>query len=183
MNNIFQKLSFVATSVVLGLAVINTNPVNAASIIYDFEVSIDSGVLDGETYSGFFEFDDSALTGIGEEFLSVSELSFDFLDVNYTETDGFPKVVFLDGDFLGLNFETDAEFSFIADFFDLSEAFFAYNIPGQGAGAGDIAYNLRPDIPVSTPEPTAVFSLLALGTAGCSGVLKNRKTSSSKDAA
>ncbi|NEP04280.1 MAG: PEP-CTERM sorting domain-containing protein, partial [Okeania sp. SIO4D6] len=118
MNNIFQKLSFVATSVVLGLAVINTNPVNAASITYDFEVNNLDGSLAGETYSGFFEFDDSALTGIGEEFLSVSELSFDFLDVNYTETDGFPKVVFLDGDFLGLNFETDAEFSFIADFFD-----------------------------------------------------------------
>ncbi|NEN90926.1 MAG: PEP-CTERM sorting domain-containing protein, partial [Okeania sp. SIO3H1] len=77
MTNIFQKLSFVATSAVLSLSVINANPVNAASIIYDFEVSIDSGVLDGETYSGFFEFDDSALTGIGEEFLSVSKLSSD----------------------------------------------------------------------------------------------------------
>ncbi|MDY7005200.1 MAG: PEP-CTERM sorting domain-containing protein [Cyanobacteriota bacterium] len=181
MTNIFQKLSFVATSAVLGLAVINTNPVNAASIIYDFEVNNLDGFLAGETYSGFFEFDDSALTGSGDEFLSVSEVSFDFDGVNYTETDGFPEVLFLDGDFLGLSFSTD-EFSFIAGFSDLSEAFFEYDIPGQGFGGGDIAYTLRPDTPVSTPEPTAVFSLLALSAAGGSGVLKNRKTSSSKDA-
>ncbi|NEO03403.1 MAG: PEP-CTERM sorting domain-containing protein, partial [Moorea sp. SIO3I7] len=40
-------------------------------------------------------------------------------------------------------------------------------------------YTLRADTPastpVSTPEPTAVFSLLALGATGCSGVLKKRK--------
>lgn len=183
MTNIFQKLSFVATTTVLTLSVINTNPVNAASIIYDFEVNNLDGSLAGETYSGFFEFDDSALIGSGDEFLSVSELSFDFLGVNYTETDGFPEAVFFDGDFLGFNFETDVEFSFVAGFSDSSEAFFAYDIPGQGGGSGDIAYTLRPDTPVSTPEPTAVFSLLALGVTGCSGVLRKRKTSSSKDAA
>ncbi|NES88809.1 hypothetical protein [Okeania sp. SIO2B9] len=135
MTNIFQKLSFVATTTVLSLSVINTNPVNAVSIIYDFEVNNLDGSLAGETYSGFFEFDDSALTGIGEEFLSVSELSFDFLGINYTEADGFPEVVFLDGDFLGLNFETDAEFSFLEGLFDSSDPFFSYNIPGQGEGA------------------------------------------------
>ncbi|NET45290.1 hypothetical protein [Okeania sp. SIO2B3] len=183
MTNIFQKLSFVATSTVLTLSVINANPVNAASITYDFEVTIDSGVLFGGTYSGSFEFDDSAVTGMGEEFLSVSDISFDFLGVNYTETDGLfdPEAVFFDGDFLGLSFSTD-EFFFVEGFFDSSDAFFAYDI-GAGTGAGDITYTLRPDTPVSTPEPTAVFSLLALSAAGCSGVLKNRKTSSLKDAA
>ncbi|GGA29472.1 hypothetical protein [Okeania sp. KiyG1] len=175
MTNIFQKLSFVTTSAVLGIAVINANPVNAASIIYDFEVNNLDGSLAGETYSGFFEFDDSALTGIGEEFLYVSELSFDFLDVNYTEADGFPEVVFFDGDFLGLNFETDAEFSFLEGLSDPSDALFSYDIPGQEGGFGDITYTLRQESPVSTPEPTAVFSLLALSAAGCSGVLKKRK--------
>ena len=175
MTNIFQKLSFIATTTVLSLSVIHTNPVSAASIIYDFEVSIDSGVLDGETYSGFFEFDDSALTGIGDEFLSVSELGFDFLGVNYTETDSLsdPEAVFFDGDFLGLNFSAD-EFSFLTGFSDLSEAFFEYDIVG-GTGAGDIVYTLRSDTPVSTPEPTTVFSLLALAAVGGSGVLKKRK--------
>ncbi|WP_424098752.1 PEP-CTERM sorting domain-containing protein [Moorena producens] len=179
MTNIFKKLSFVATSAVLGFTVIHANPVNAASIIYDLEISIDSGFLDGETYSGFFEFDDSVLTGIGEEFLSVSNISFDFGGVNYTETDGLtdPEVVFFNGDFLGLSWSDD-QFFFVEGFFDPSDAFFAYNIP-QGVGVGDIAYTLRPDTPVSTPvstpEPTALFSLLALGATGCSGVLKKRK--------
>ncbi|NEO02637.1 MAG: PEP-CTERM sorting domain-containing protein [Moorea sp. SIO3I7] len=179
MTNILKKLSLVATSAVLGFTVIQANPVNAASMIYDLEVSIDSGVLAGETYSGFFDFDDSGLTGIDEEFLSVSNISFDFGGVNYTETNSLsdPEAVFFDGDFLGLSWSDD-EFSFIAGFFELGEAFFAYDIP-QGAGAGDIAYTLRPDTPVSTPastpEPTAVFSLLALGATGCSGVLKKRK--------
>ncbi|NEQ72486.1 MAG: PEP-CTERM sorting domain-containing protein [Okeania sp. SIO2C9] len=183
MTNIFQKLSFVATSTVLSLSVINTNPVNATSIIYDFEVTPDFGPLVGETYSGFFEFDDSALIGSDEEFLSVSELGFNFLGVDYTETNVLadPEAVFFDGDFLGLSFSAE-EFSFIAGFSDLGEAWFAYDSP-EGVGTGDITYTLRQDTPVSTPEPTAVFSLLALSAAGCSGVLKNRKTSSSKDAA
>ena len=148
---------------------------NAASITYDFEVNNLDGSLAGETYFGFFEFNDSTLTGIGNEFLSVSELSFDFLGVNYSETDGFPEVVFFDGDFLGLIFGTDAEFSFVEGFVDSSDAFFTYDIPGQEGGSGDITYTVRPYTPVSTPEPTAVFSLLALGAAGCSGVLKKRK--------
>ncbi|NEP52377.1 MAG: PEP-CTERM sorting domain-containing protein [Moorea sp. SIO3C2] len=174
MTNIFNTLSFVATSAVIGFTVIQANPVNAASMTYDFEVPIDSGFLVGETYSGFFEFDDSALTGLGEEFLSVSNISFDFDGVKYTETDGFPEAVFFNGDFLGLSFSTD-EFFFIPGFFDLSEALFRYNTE-QGTGTGDLAYTLRPDTPVaSTPEPTAVFSLLALGATGCSGVLKKRK--------
>lgn len=174
MTNIIQKFSFVATTTILSLSVINANPVNAASIIYDIEVSIDSGFLVGETYSGFFEFDDSNLTGIGAEFLSVSNISFDFDGLNYTETDALAdtEVVFFDGDFLGLSFSTDEDFSFIPGLFDLGGAFFAYDI--AGSGAGDIAYTLR-QTSTSTPEPTAVFSLLALGAAGCSGVLKKRK--------
>ncbi len=147
MTNLFQKFAFVTASTVVGMAVINSNPVHAASISYDVEVIIDSGSLTGETYTGFFTFDDSRLTGIGEEFLSVSQISFDFNGVNYTETDDFfgPEVLFFDGDFLGLSFSTDAEFSFIPGFFDLEESFFSYNISGEVDGAGDINYNLVPE--------------------------------------
>ncbi|MGD1704764.1 PEP-CTERM sorting domain-containing protein [Dapis sp. BLCC M229] len=170
MTNIFQKLYFVATSAILSFAVINTNPVNAASIIYDFEVSIDSGSLAGETYSGFFEFDDSNLL--------VSQFSLDFEGVNYTEDDLIDPEVFFDGQFLGLItdvIDTDVEFSFLEAVPEINEpAAFIYFIDGQEA-AGDIEYTLRPDTPVSTPEPTAVFSLLALGAVGGSGVLKKRK--------
>ncbi len=170
MTNLFQKFSFFATTTVLSLALIHTNPANAASIIYDFEVNNLDGSLAGETFSGFFEFDDSNL--------SVSQFSFDFEGVNYTEDDLIDPEVFFDGQFLGLIsdvIDTDVEFSFLEAIPEISEpAAFIYFINGQ-EGAGDITYTLRPDTPVSTPEPTAVFSLLALGAAGCSGVLKKRK--------
>lgn len=172
MTNIFQKLSFVVTTTVLSLSVINANPINAASIIYDFEVNNLYGSLVGETYSGFFEFDDSTLTGINEEFLSVSELSFNFLGVNYTETDSLydTEAIFFNGDFLGLSFYAD-EFSFVTGFFEVEEAYFIYNIEA-GVGTGDITYTLSQNTPKSIPEPTAVFSLLALGAIGSIRILK-----------
>ncbi|NEQ40082.1 MAG: PEP-CTERM sorting domain-containing protein [Okeania sp. SIO3I5] len=170
MTNIFQKLSFVATSAILGLTVINANPVNAASITYDFEVNNLDGFLAGETYSGFLEFDDSNLL--------VSQFSFDFEGVNYTEADLIDPEVLFDDQFLGLIsdvIDTDVEFSFLEAVPEIDEpATFIYFIDGQEAG-GDITYTLRQESPVSTPEPTAVFSLLALGAVGSSGILKKRK--------
>ncbi|MDJ0662459.1 MAG: PEP-CTERM sorting domain-containing protein [Crocosphaera sp.] len=157
MTRLFNKFSFFATSTVLSLTVINANPVNAALINYDIEVTIDSGFLAGETYFGSFQFEDSGLIGIDEEFLSVSAISFNFNGTNYTETDGFPEVVFFDGEFLGLSFSTDAKFSFIPGFFDLSEAYFTYDIPGEMNGVGDINYSL-------VPEPLTILgAMTALG--------------------
>ena len=156
MTHLFNKLSFLAASTVLGLTVINTNAVHAALITYDAEVTIDSGVLTGQTYLGSFQFDDSGLTGINEEFLSVSAVSFNFNGTDYTESDGFPEVVFFDGEFLGLSFSTDVQFSFIPGFFDLSEAFFVYDIP-EGSGTGDINYSV-------VPEPLTILgAMTALG--------------------
>ncbi|MDJ0598374.1 MAG: PEP-CTERM sorting domain-containing protein [Crocosphaera sp.] len=158
MTNLFNKFALMSASTFLCLTV----PVHAASITYNFEVSIDSGSLAGETYTGSFIFDDSGLTGIGDEFLSVSRISFDFDGVNYTETDDSfgPEVLFFDGDFLGLSFSTDAEFSLIPGFFELEEALFSYNLPGQVDGAGDVNYNL-------VPEPLTILgTVTALGLGG-----------------
>ncbi|MCH2248005.1 MAG: PEP-CTERM sorting domain-containing protein, partial [Crocosphaera sp.] len=73
MTNLFHKFSWITASTVLGLAVISASAVNAASITYDFEVNIDSGVLDGQSYTGFLTFDDSGVKGIDEEFLSITQ--------------------------------------------------------------------------------------------------------------
>jgi len=172
MTNIFQKLSFVVTTTVLSLSVINANPINAASITYDFEVNnIVGGFLVGETYSGFFEFDNSTLTGNNEESLSVSELSFNFLGVNYTEDSlSGTQAIFDNGDFLGLRFFgmlDDSMFSMLK----LQENDFTYaTISGLDliASSGDITYTNTTTI----PEPTAVFSLLALGAIGSIRILK-----------
>ncbi len=153
MTNLFEKFSFVAASTVISLTVIHSHPVNAASVIYNFEVSIDSGFLASETYSGTFSFDDSGLIGIGEEFLSVSDLTFNFNGTEYNEADGVPEVAFFDGDFLGLSFSIDAKFSLIPGFFDISEAEFFYE-KLEGAGAGDITYN-------AIPEPLTILGTLS----------------------
>ncbi|MGD1900947.1 MAG: hypothetical protein ACFB9N_01755 [Geitlerinemataceae cyanobacterium] len=156
--NILQKLALTTGAI----AAIAAAPATAATVTYDFDVAIDSGELDGQAFSGSFSFDDEVLTGTDEEFIAVDALSFDFLSLEYTEADGFPEVVFFDGDFLGLEFSAD-DFAFTAGFFDLSEAFFSYD--GEVAsGTGDVVFALREDEePTSTPEPAG---LLAIGAAG-----------------
>ena len=172
MTNIFQKLSFVVTTTVLSLSVINANPINAASITYDFEVNnIVGGSLVGETYSGFFEFDNSTLTGNDEESFSVSDLSFNFLGVNYTEDSlSGTQAIFDNGDFSGLRFFGMLD----SNMWQLQEDKFTFaTISSSGSGfslvasTGDITYTPRP-----IPEPTAVFSLLALGAIGSIRILK-----------
>ena len=112
------------------------SPAGAANITYDFTVNPTFGPLLGESYSGSFTFDDANLIGFGEEFISVDSFSFSFLGVDYTEADGAPnepEVAFFDGSFLGLGFNED-DFSFVPGFFDLSEAFFTYDL---ASGSGD----------------------------------------------
>ena len=139
------------------------SPAGAANITYDFTVNPTFGPLLGESYSGSFTFDDANLIGFGEEFISVDSFSFSFLGVDYTEADGAPnepEVAFFDGSFLGLGFNED-DFSFVPGFFDLSEAFFTYDL-ASGSGDGDIIYTQVPD-QQSVPEPASVLALLAIG--------------------
>ena len=164
MTKLFNKFAFVTASTVISFAVVNTNSVNAVSITYDFEVTIDSGSLDGQIFPGSFTFENSSLLGSGEEFLSVSDLSFTFQGVSYTEADS-PEAAFLDSDFLGLNFSPDPSFSFIPGFFDLEEAFFTYDFQtgADDAGAGDISYIINSEM-TGVPEPSNILvSLAAMG--------------------
>ena len=175
-NKNYQNFVIATASLAFGLALINTNPTQAATITYDLQVSIDSGPLLNETYFGSFSFDDLTLTGVGDEFLPVTNLEFNFLGTDYTEADDAfgAEVEFFDGDFLGLSFSTDATFSFVPGFFALDEAFFTYDLV-QGVGTGDIAYSLRPSQPPqSTPEPNSIMSLLGLGTLVASSLLKRK---------
>jgi hypothetical protein len=173
MTNTLAKLTLISAGTILSYGAIASHPVQAATIAYDFQVSIDSGPLATETYLGFLEYDNSTLTGSGSELLPVSSVSFNFLGVVYTEADDSfgSEVEFLDGDFLGLSFSTDASFSFVPGFLELDEAVFAYDI-AQGAGAGAIAYTLRSS---SVPEPSAMMGLLGLVTLGASSTILCRR--------
>ncbi len=177
MANTLQKLALTTAGLALSFAAIDANSAQAAIVTYDVDVAIDSGSLAGENFSGFFSYDDANLTGLGSEFLGVSDLSFNFLGVEYTEADDSfgPEVEFFDGQFLGLLYSTDVAFSFVPGFFDVSEAFFAYDTPAEGAGAGDVTYTLRQAPPsTSVPEPASMLGLLALGAFGASSVLKQK---------
>jgi len=157
MANILQKLAF--ASIAFSIAALDINPAQAANL--NFMVTPDSGPLAGETYSGSFSYNDADVTGSGEEFIAVTDLDFNFLGVDYTETDGTaPEVLFDNGNFMGLLFSTDT-FSFIVDvdYFEPSEseAYFAYEIAAV-SGAADITYK----DPTTVPEPSALLGLSLL---------------------
>jgi hypothetical protein len=75
MTKFWQKVTLASASFSLTLG-LTTNSVQAALI--NFTVSINSGSLDSQSFFGSLNFDESGVTGIGEEFLPVSQLMFDF---------------------------------------------------------------------------------------------------------
>ena len=161
--NSLSVLAFATLAV--SSTLIDANPVHAATITYDVTVNNLDGSLSGDEFIGDFSFDDAALTGSGSEFLSVSDLSFDFLDITYTESDDNSSLgaeaEFFDGEFFGLSYSTDVQFSFVPGFFSLSDSFFAYDLGAGNNGTGDVIYTLRDDPnPGVIPEPATIFGLL-----------------------
>ncbi|MFM7905424.1 MAG: PEP-CTERM sorting domain-containing protein, partial [Microcystis sp.] len=118
--------------------------------------------LTGQTFSGTFSYDNSLLTGLGFEFLDVSQVNLNFLGSTFTalNADSNPTVEFLDGILLGLNFSTSSftpEFSLIPAS-GSTEATFSY-IGINDSGSGPVQY-------VLIPEPSTVLGIIALGIGG-----------------
>ena len=161
MTPISSKFSLATAS--LGLMIgtlVQANPVQAAA--FNFTVSIISGDLAGETAQGSFGFNETDLTGVDEEFLPVSSLQLNFRETNFTEADGLfgTEAAFLEGEFLGLSYsveEPELSFSFVPGFFDIGEAFLAYELTTGIGGAGDVIYTVAPDTVI--PEPSGVGGL------------------------
>jgi hypothetical protein len=147
-------------------AMVAVLPVKAATVAYDFTVTPDFGPLAGEVYQGSVIFDDQSLLGFGEEFLPesvISQLTFEFEGTTYTLADALvAEVKYLDGDFLGLNYATDAEFALQPGSIDLGDAQFSYSI-ASGAGFGDVVYQ---EGMTPIPEPSFLLGSLGLGITG-----------------
>lgn len=164
MYKTYFQFTFTTTSLLIGLNLINIRSAQAIINTYNFQVSVDSGSLSGNTYSGSLSFDDSGLTGSGDEYLSVPNIEYNFSGTNYTENDALvpPEVLFSNGNFLGLDYSTNAQFSFISGFDSVNDALFSYDVPGAtGSGLGSIDYSVAP-----TPVPFEVNStagILLLG--------------------
>jgi len=175
MANIFPKIA-VAAGLALSIALIDTNPAQAATITYDVEVSADSEDL----AKGFFSYDDSTLTGVGSEFLPVLEMQIDLPDLTYTHqsADIDPEVAFFDGEFLGVSFADDT-ISFVPGFYSLEEASLAYDSETLGVGIVAANYTVRsdspPQPPTDVPEPSTLLGLSILGL----GLLLTKKKTGS----
>jgi hypothetical protein len=153
-----------AATLLATLVLLGTVPAQAALNTYNFSGALDSGALMGETFTGQFSFDDATLMGVGGEYLNVNALNLNFHSHAYTQADAAAatEVAFMDGAFLGLSFAVDSsfpEFALTPGFFDVTEAYLAYQ-PGVGAsGYGSVAYTLAP-VPVPLP---ATFGMLLAG--------------------
>jgi hypothetical protein len=170
MNKIQQLISIATASLTFNFATACFNSTQAATINYTFQVSIDSGSLSGNNYFGSFSYNDTNLTGTGEQFLNISDIVFNFQGFDYTTANN-PQAAFLDGKFLGLSYSPEPSFSFIPGFSDVNEAYFAYNFGSLNSGFGDVTYTQQN---TSIPEPTIVIGLVTLGTLGISSRLKRR---------
>jgi hypothetical protein len=143
------------------LLAFSTPSAGAATITQNILVTITSGTLTGNIYTGSFSYDDSPLTPppfTGN--IPVTALSFLFQGTTYTEADGAPVAFYDNGTFLGLDFAvaTTPQPTFLPGINSLSESIFAYDL-GSSSGGGTVTYTEV----TGTPEPTAVLGLLSLG--------------------
>lgn len=143
------------------------NTVHAATVPYEFSVSVDSGPRNGALFGGGFSYDDAGLSGVGEEYLALDSFTFAFEGDPLTLADDpAAEAVFYDGALLGVSYNLatpDYSVSFIPGFFSLDEAFFSYDLPGQGSGFGSLAVTA---VPVPAAAPLLMSGVAALGLSG-----------------
>ncbi|ACB52424.1 hypothetical protein cce_3076 [Crocosphaera subtropica ATCC 51142] len=173
-----QKITLAASGVAFSLVTaLYANPTQAATVAYDFSVSIPDG-----TYGGFFEYDDEGLSSSGFDQVSVSEFFFDFLGVEYTEVDVPDATVdFQDGSFIALSIPGDnTPFTFVPPSLSGGDSLFV--VP-EDQIVGNITYTLveqPPEAPpenpaVSVPEPSSGVALLMLAPLGIIRGLKKQQ--------
>lgn len=158
----------------VSFSTVEVKPTQAAVINYNFTVNATSGANPGQ-YFGSFSYDDSNLTGVGEESLDVSNgllsIKFDYLGTQYTEVDDVdyqtgvaPVVSFKDGKLLGLSYLVEDQF-FIGG--DLDDPFVGGNIFYSVESADLFTANQVGTVTYSTvPEPLAVVGTAIASVAG-----------------
>jgi hypothetical protein len=168
MTRLLPNIVFTTTGLALCMALAQPAPLRAAVVDYTFDILIDSGPLQPNSYSGTFSYNTQTF--------DLTDFSFNFQGAPYDESDDPDASVFVDnGVFLGLEYAVDTlpSFAFVPGFFDVGEAFFAYDLDanrGQG-GAGNLTFTrvVRPDVS-AVPGP-----LPLLGVAACFGYSRRLK--------
>ena len=167
------------TSLSLGLSIISAGQSVAATVIYDFEVRNLTGSLSGNTYSGFFSYDDSLptnqLSGNGIETITSFggglSFNFDFLGTTYDETldpydrtqvtfnNGVAPSIYFRGNYDTYPTTASNTFAFTSTISPAPGIFnmvdFSYLIDrgaNAGSGIGDVFITRRPNITPSLPD-------------------------------
>jgi len=162
------KQSLLAAGLALLIGTAGAPPSWAADVKYDFQVSIDSGPLINNVYSGSFSYDDASVNSTGNSSIPLTDFQFIFENTLYTETDDpLATAEFLDQVFLGLSYNVSSspQPTFIPGFSDVSQASFAYDLQagaiGQG-GTGTIDYKKTVAPPsASVPAPLPLMGAAA----------------------
>ncbi len=155
MTSIAQKLAVATAFSVFGLVALCCYEARAATVTYDFTAvitrDVTNGSLLGKKFKGFFSYDDSALTKVGQESLGGAagktnkvKVSFSFLGATYTEA-------FQKGDYpvVDIKFVNGRVESFKYFFWDKKgKAWFllggkSNTFVAPGPGVGQVSYTLR----------------------------------------
>lgn len=153
-----------AVTVSLFALLMMSSMAQAAMVRYSIDGVLDSGALQGETYSGFLRFDTASLTYTGAESVNLAEFSLAFLANTFdiSSADFAPTAEFLDGKFLGVSYSVsafDPQFALVASsgLGGVSDKpYFAYTTLLGDSGFGSLEL---------VPEP-ASMALFAIGLAG-----------------
>jgi hypothetical protein len=145
-------------------ALLGSAAAQAGSLHYTIAGTADSGSLSGTSYTGTLSVDNSALTGVGTEQVTLSSLSFTLLGNTYTAADGTapPVADFLDGVFFGAEFNVTSstpDFSLSGGEPGVDLPYFAYVFSDIDQGFGSLTYTLSTNNAVPEPLSLALFGV------------------------
>jgi hypothetical protein len=169
MNFSVTKISGISAALALSSLVVSPLVVQGATINYNFNVTIDFGLLIGQNFPGSLSYDDATppvfVDPSGFSVLPIQDFAFSFQGDSFTEADDPTATVDLltsNLSFLGLNYSATG-FSLTSGAFtlDLADSSFAYDLGGGVTGTGVISYNLQPS--PNVPESSTVLGLGFLG--------------------
>lgn len=160
MKSTLQTLS-IAAGLALVAPAITAAPAQAVNL-FEFTVNIDSGPLNGDSFSGSFGFDNPQLDSFGDGTADLTSFSFNARGRSFGLNDATdtPFAEFFDGDFLGIDYafsRGSTNFQFRPGFFSIDGATFDYEIR-QGSGFGDTDFD-------RIPTPALLPGLIGMGIA------------------